>query len=611
MNIKSRISNFSIRNKLLATMLISVIIPFFVFGAVLFSAGKEELNQRVTTTYLQTLNQLSLTFNEYISRTDQTNRIVDNNSDIPNWLRNEVTQLITDPVELFELEQAALCSLEEFSKTNEDLYSISAVTFDGKSLIYADRKFDRSLADYDSEYYLPLINSTGNTVVLPVKMSQSAFSPPTPVFSVGFKHLDIQNEDESGINGYTGYIISECPVSVLEGFCNSIDLGEGSSLYIIDGNGALAYTDENDSEIIDRTLSLLKSESKGTNITTLSGTYYLIGNSISGIDWTVYALIPLSFINQNTARLQFIFILMSFFSLALIIFLAWIQSRYFTKPIFVLLDSMKRVADGDLTVRFSDTRRDEFGKLGDGFNSLVEKTEKLISDVAESESREASAKYSMLQSQINPHFLYNTLDTIRMMAILNDQDKIADALLHLSKLFRYNIKNSNRLVTIREEVEQIKNYLSLQELRMEDRIKINYMIDPDVLYMRMPKMLLQPIVENIFSHAFMDLEKDGMITVEIRSDEKNIYFRISDNGNGISETELMQLKKRLKSSNNPPGESIGLVNVNERLRLYYSDKHTLSIESAEGKGTSVSFTLPIGEDKTDLYNYESHINRNE
>ena len=90
------------------------------------------------------------------------------------------------------------------------------------------------------------------------------------------------------------------------------------------------------------------------------------------------------------------------------------------------------------------------------------------------------------------------------------------------------------------------------------------MIDPDVLYMRMPKMLLQPIVENIFSHAFMDLEKDGMITVEIRSDEKNIYFRISDNGNGISETELMQLKKRLKSSNNPPGESIGLVNVIEK-----------------------------------------------
>lgn len=163
-------------------MLISVIIPFFVFGAVLFSAGKEELNQRVTTTYLQTLNQLSLTFNEYISRTDQTNRIVDNNSDIPNWLRNEVTQLITDPVELFELEQAALCSLEEFSKTNEDLYSISAVTFDGKSLTYADRKFDRSLADYDSEYYCRLSTPPGTRSSCRSKCPKALFRLPRRFF---------------------------------------------------------------------------------------------------------------------------------------------------------------------------------------------------------------------------------------------------------------------------------------------------------------------------------------------------------------------------------------------------------------------------------------------
>jgi two-component system sensor histidine kinase YesM len=138
-----------------------------------------------------------------------------------------------------------------------------------------------------------------------------------------------------------------------------------------------------------------------------------------------------------------------------------VQSGSFTKPILGLQKAMKKVSGGDMTVRVTHNRKDEFGELSEGFNRLVGELDQLITHVAESNQRENLAKYQMLQSQINPHFLYNTLDTIRMMAVLQDQDDISEALICLSNLFRYCIRQGDRLVTVREELQQVKNYLEI------------------------------------------------------------------------------------------------------------------------------------------------------
>ena len=279
-------------------------------------------------------------------------------------------------------------------------------------------------------------------------------------------------------------------------------------------------------------------------------------------------------------------------------------SSYFTRPIKVLQLSMKQLSGGDLETRISQKRKDEFGDLFDNFNSLAGELNNLIYAVSESEKRETEAKYRMLQSQINPHFLYNSLDTIRMMAVLDDKNDIAEALLNLSALFRYHIRNSDKPVTVKEELSQIKNYLSLQQLRLQEKLEIVYDTDEEALSCYMPKILLQPILENCFSHGFKDISHKLVISVTIKKEGRDISFTVADNGRGMTIDELDRLAEKLSRRDMPAEHGIGLYNVNERLRLYFSDNRGLIIQSRENEGMSVSFTIPASLDSSAVYQFK-------
>ena len=269
----------------------------------------------------------------------------------------------------------------------------------------------------------------------------------------------------------------------------------------------------------------------------------------------------------------------------------WV-SYSFTRPVRILQAAMRQVGDGNLDTRIAEWRNDEFGDLYDGFNRLVKEIDQLIHAVSESEKRETVAKYQMLQSQINPHFLYNSLDTIRMMAVLDDKDDIAAALLHLSALFRYHVRNSDQPVMIREELEQVNNYLALQKLRLQEKLEIVCDADPALLSCYIPKILLQPILENCFSHGFRDVEHVCRITVGVQAEGDALRLSVADNGCGMDETTLRELLARLQEPV-PPGEhGIGLCNVNERLQLYFGAESRLSIESRSNSGTRISFRIP-------------------
>lgn len=253
---------------------------------------------------------------------------------------------------------------------------------------------------------------------------------------------------------------------------------------------------------------------------------------------------------------------------------------------------MRKLRGGELSYRIEEARNDEFGNLYEDFNNLSERLNTMIDNLADARRSEETAKYHMLMSQINPHFLYNTLDSIRMMAVMKKQPEIAKSLLYLSKLFRYSIKHQDEPVTVREELSQAENYLSLQSLRFSDQLKIEYKIDPEVLELKMPKILLQPILENVFNHAFIDMEKTAEITLEIKKEADEIYFAVTDNGIGMSEEELSELYEKLQSDT-LSSDSIGLFNINQRLRLHFNEKHCLKIKSRKGFGTTVSFTVPL------------------
>lgn len=588
-----------VRSRMLWIFLPAVLIPLVLFGVLMFYSSYSELEQSSTNTYTQMTAQIGAVFSEYIYRVDQTNRTVDKLEDIPLFLRKDLTALETNADERFVLEQNAMMAVSQMANTNNGLYALSVVTMDGDQLSYVLEKHDRAVTSVFDSYYEPLRNSTGQTILLPVRNSQYMFSPETPVFTVAYKYIDIPN----GTNMYTGYVLSECPVEKLVEICRNVQMGRGSRLCILDQYGGVAYCDAGVEYGAEVASALSGGKTRGRM--RLGGQdCLLVSTRLEDSGWTVAATIPYAQVTAQTTKLVATFLVLCLLCAVIMVTVIIIQSGNFTRPIQTLQKAMKTVSGGDMTVRVQDQRTDEFGELNDGFNRLVGELDQLMTHISESKEREDLAKYQMLQSQINPHFLYNTLDSIRMMAVLRDQDEIAEALISLSRLFRYCIRQGDRLVTVREELQQAKNYLLLQSLRYQDRLQLNFQVDEQVLDRMMPKVLLQPILENALVHGVQEMEDGCIVTISISQVPEGTRFSIHDNGAGIPRQTLENIRKKLQEDTS---ESIGLANVNERLRLYYHHTAGLMIESNPGEGTTVSFTVPHNQTPTPLLNYEQHL----
>lgn len=598
---RKKILTSSVRSRLLCIFLSAVLVPVMLYGILVSLSSSRKLEQENYKTYQQMTNQIGTVFSEYIFRTDQTLRSVDNSLAIPQLLRNEIIVTIGLEPDIHFLKDNAYSALKQLADTNSSIYALTVITLSGDSVSCVERNRDTFLEDIDSEYYAPLRNSTGDTVVLPIRESRYAGAMSKNVFTIGCRYLDS--------SGYTGYIIAECPVEKFEEFCSFVELDPEMNIYILDQTGQLAYTTEEDSSRQECMLAQLKDNLKSgeakSRIETEDGAYMLVNSPLSDTNWTAYTLIPYSKITANARNMILTFLWLCIVCMLIIALVTYAVSGSFTKPVITLQKAMKSVSEGDLTIRVPEGRSDEFGDLNRGFNNLMDKLDGLIQDVSEAQVRENAAEYQMLQSQINPHFLYNTLDAIRMMAVLSDEQAIADAILHLSTLFRYHTRQSSRLVTIREELEQIRNYLYLQKLRLQDRLEIEYRVQEDVLPYQMPKILLQPILENSFSHGFNNIDPPYRIQITIAKENDSIFFELKDNGCGIPEEALALLRQQLATLKEDERHGIGLYNVNKRLHLYYPDSRGLMVESTEGNGTSISFRIPaLNDQKSALFKYD-------
>lgn len=209
-------------------------------------------------------------------------------------------------------------------------------------------------------------------------------------------------------------------------------------------------------------------------------------------------------------------------------------------------------------------------------------------------TRQKEVEFKMLSSQINPHFLYNTLETIRMKARVNGQKEIEDLVKMLAKILRRNIQVSNQMVSLRSEIELTENYLKIQEYRFGDRITSRVVVDPEVdLEMKVMPLIIQPFVENAFVHGLEALSGQGELIVEVTRDEDDVIIFVRDNGVGMPYYKLGDLRHTLKSGENADQSHIGINNVNQRLRIQYGDQYGVRIDSSEAEGTMVEIHIPI------------------
>ncbi|MDE6386967.1 MAG: sensor histidine kinase [Lachnospiraceae bacterium] len=263
-----------------------------------------------------------------------------------------------------------------------------------------------------------------------------------------------------------------------------------------------------------------------------------------------------------------------------------------TKPIQELSQATKKISQGDFSVRVQVDTDDEVAVLADGVNIMTESIERFVRKIKADERKMRRADLRLLQEQINPHFLYNTLDTIVWLIEGNDPDKAVNMVMSLSEFFRLVLSKGREYITIQEEEMHIKSYLEIQQVRYRDIMKYEIHIDPQLYQYKILKLTLQPLVENSLYHGIKYKRAKGNIIVTGVQSQGRIHFKVEDDGIGMEAAELDNLRKEIVKPCKDTGKGFGLANVNERIRMNFGAEYGMTIDSTPGKGTCVEIVIP-------------------
>ncbi|MCD1261161.1 sensor histidine kinase [Paenibacillus athensensis] len=323
--------------------------------------------------------------------------------------------------------------------------------------------------------------------------------------------------------------------------------------------------------------------------------YTHIESTVTG--WHVLVVQPRAALVEQLNRIKWITSLIVILTLLLSVIVSWIVASVITKPMKHIVISMKKFQKGDFTQQVPVNSRDEIGQLASGYNIMVKRIHELIENVFESEIRQKQSELKVLQSQINPHFLYNTLNTIAWSAEKNKDPLVAEMIYSLSGMFKISLSAGRDVIPLDQELKLAEHYLFLQKMRFPDKLTYEIEVTTDIRDFSVPKLLVQPLVENAVVHGIEPLSGDvGHIHVAVVVPEEGgvLHLEITDNGVGIAEEALEKLREKLRSGEpaSSTEQSYALLNIRNRLRLYYGEEAAMEIDSVGGSGTRIRLILP-------------------
>lgn len=411
----------------------------------------------------------------------------------------------------------------------------------------------------------------------------------------------------------TGYCTVMVNTEKLHELVKNTELTPTSTVYLLNSqNEIIASNNANFSGILYTDILSVDRKSLTSGVKTkLNGEDVIVQEK--GLEqadgWRIVSIIPVYELTTDMIAIKNISIIAGIGIILSMMILGYFFLNNLTRPVMGLVSDMKKIGNRDRGFRVKVRSTNEVGVLAYDINSMIDKIEEMTSDVVNTQSRlyeaeisKKQAEFSALQSQINPHFLYNTLNCISSIGLEYGSKEIAQITSSMSKIFRYSIEKSD-LVLISDEIQCIKAYLNIISIRYENKFSLEVKVDDKLLGMKTAKMILQPIVENSVYHGLENMDVGGHLRVNGHMDDNgDVCFQISDTGRGIGHEELERLKAKLNMAytervqDSLEGKSIGLSNINNRIKLRFGEGYGVEIESQLGKGTTVIVKIPFTEE---------------
>ncbi len=488
-----------------------------------------------------------------------------------------VTTYLTKPIDQYLLyvyeQQNSTDELVSFPNQIKDLY----INYEELSAVYI-------VLNQLPEYYESSRENKGGEVKAGTPKLLDAFYIKLPITQggaesgsifIGFqkKELDTILENLTSFNGLSLYMIS----------------GTTNRLYTFHDNKIAKETFGRQETIISESLQ----KNSQLPIANLRKNNFIQHQELSD-DYRILAVLDKKSVKIETGKnLAPLIVGIIVLDSILLIFLYKTFKRY-SQQISIVMQAMEQTAAGNLETRIDTTKTEyELKELSIGINEMLDSINQFVEDIYKLEIKQQDAHMRALQAQINPHFLYNTLEYIRMYAISEGSEELADVVYAFSALLRNNT-NQEKTITLKEELDFCEKYVYLYQMRYPNRVAYHFMIDPDLEKIEVPKFVIQPLVENYFKHGIDFTRFDNALSVKVLQEDKRVRIIVKDNGRGMTEKRLKQVEEKLSHPKVELHESIGLQNVNERLRANFGSSYYMSLENNETGGLTVSITFKEG-----------------
>lgn len=573
----------SIQSTIMVSFSALMVIAVLIFLFIALNYTKNSIYENSINYTSQIINQVNYDIDSYVKYLENISYIVSTSSDVSNYLFNEEQT----EEEMEDEKERILSQFKTILDSRSDIYNIAVVANNGRSILNdGEDEFTEYINIKEQSWFKAALEAKDGTAISSSHVQNAIKSSYKWVITLSKALTNYNNARNEGI------FFVDLNYTAISELCNNNNIGNKGYIFILDENGNIIYHPKQQlmyggliTENVD-------------DIMACEENYFNTGDKIYTISksdktgWTVVGAANTSELLKNNKQAQMMYLLVAAVLLLGVILISSIIAREITRPIRQLRDSMSMVEEGQFDkANVAVTAKNEIGSLSKSFNVMTERIHTLMEQNVYEQKQKRKSEMKALQAQINPHFLYNTLDSIIWMSEAGQNEEVVLMTSALARLLRQSISNDKEQVTIAEEIEYVRSYLTIQKMRYKDKLEYSIEVSPEISHVMIIKFALQPLVENAIYHGLKYKETKGNLNIRGYERGDKAYITIADDGVGMDEEVLEHIFDESKKEHKSNG--VGVPNVQKRLQLHYGQEYGISYISRKGVGTVATVTVPL------------------
>ena len=587
------IRDINIFSRLLIMFIFATMLPIIIYGILLYNKSSKIIQEGISTSLESMLIQISSNIDEKIEKVRNDSIEISYMDEIQDILIN-----YRQYTERMKYNTKAMITERMSSKYVFDniVSEITLYTLNGDAVnVYGSDAFRLNLKPDVLEKLLQESYESNGRAIFKA-MNETYEQRIATGVTMERKHIVLSKAIKKKVDGHIiGYMLMTMDERKIQNIYKELSNNLSAEMYVLDNNQIVVSTTEQSVKVGDVFTNHSIIDRIGDErylLKTDKGNRFVFSSSINN-NWVMVSVVPSTYLRSDSEPIMQNFIYVGIFGIAFGILITVIVSYSIISPINRTIAGIKAFESGRMDTRLQEDGNDEVTILAKQFNRMAMEISRLLENIRKAERQKRKLEIQALQAQINPHFLANTLNMISLIARMKNELSFVTLVNAIIELLRGSMKNDDNLHTVSEEIELLKNYITIQDYRLMSKFDVSFQIDASIEHYYMPKFVLQPIVENAIVHGIEPSNRRGLIEIRGYTNNRNMIFEITDNGVGIDPSQFTRIMQHKENKGRGRFTGIGIGNVNSRIKLLFGNQYGVDMRSEKNEFTTITIQLPI------------------